>query len=123
MGDIITEQYRMHPDISEVVSTLFYNSELKNNSENEEKYLNTINRPFKFSICSDLPDLNKNKGFIWLDICDPNKLREARPLENNLANEAEVDVIRRMLEAVQVTEVAKKNPSIVILTPYKKSNC
>ncbi|MEG1870356.1 MAG: AAA domain-containing protein, partial [Oscillospiraceae bacterium] len=41
MGDIITEQYRMHPDISEVVSTLFYNSELKNNSENEEKYLNT----------------------------------------------------------------------------------
>lgn len=63
MGDIITEQYRMHPDISEVVSTLFYNSELKNNSENEEKYLNTINRPFKFSICSDLPDLNKSKGF------------------------------------------------------------
>ncbi|WP_335876920.1 AAA domain-containing protein [Acinetobacter baumannii] len=119
MGDIITEQYRMHPDISEVVSTLFYNSELKNNPENEERYLNIFNRPFKFSICSDLPDLNQNKGFVWLDICDPNKLREARPLENNLANEAEVDVIRRMLEVVQVTEVAKKNPSIVILTPYK----
>ncbi|ENU4317937.1 AAA domain-containing protein [Acinetobacter baumannii] len=119
MGDIITEQYRMHPNISQVISTLFYNSELTNNPKNEKKYLNVENRPFLFSKNLDLPDLNQENGFVWLDISDPNKSDHTRPLEVNLSNDAEVEVIRRMLETVQITDVNKYNPSIVILTPYK----
>lgn len=120
MGNIITEQYRMHPDIAKIISSLFYNNELTNNPDNEKKYLDISNRPFKFNDKNDLPDLNQDRGFIWLDICDPNYSTETKALEKSYSNDAEIDIIKRMLESVQVVRTKDpKPPSIMILTPYK----
>lgn len=120
MGDIITEQYRMHPDISRIVSNLFYKNELTNNPENEKKYLDISNRPFKHSQRNDLPNLNQKGGFVWLDISDPNHSTETKVLERHYSNEAEIDIIRRILDSLEVVITKdSKSPSIIILTPYK----
>ncbi|AZN68561.1 DUF2075 domain-containing protein [Acinetobacter haemolyticus] len=121
MGNIITEQYRMHPDISKIISNLFYNDRLTNNPINEKKYLNLSNRPFRFSNTNQLPELNQDNGFIWLNICDPNYSTETRGLERSYTNKAECEIIKRILETVEVKPINKgiAKPSIMILTPYK----
>lgn len=121
MGNIITEQYRMHPDISKIISNLFYSDRLTNNPINEKKYLNLSNRPFRFLNSDQLPELNQDNGFIWLDICDPNHSTLTKGLERSYSNKAECEIIKRMLEIVEVEPLKRGvvKPSIMILTPYK----
>jgi superfamily I DNA and/or RNA helicase len=118
MGSMMTEQYRMHPNISKIISDVFYDSELGNNVEKEKYYSNFCNRPFGFAKCSDLGDLNTDKGVLWLDIKEPNDEIFTNSLEENYVNLAEISVIESVLSSLVVAD--RKKPSLVIVSPYRR---
>lgn len=119
-GSMISEQYRMHPDISRVINEIFYNFKLSDNDEKKEYYENDENRPFYFDKLNDL-DLDKSKRFTWLDIREPfDDTGPIKSLEKNFINETEVRVIETILNSVNKKENFEKKPSIILLSPYAK---
>jgi DNA polymerase III delta prime subunit len=123
MGNILKIQYRMHPDISKLISSLFYNNQLLNHEETENKYLDVAAKPFIFSKGDDFPDINSDKGIVWLGVQDPNVI-DFVPKEKNYTNEIEADIIKNVLELVQskykLNTENNKPIKLMVLSPYKK---
>lgn len=121
MGDILNIQYRMHPDISKLISSLFYNNLLVDHEETATKYLKQ-NKPFKFSVDKTFPDINSEKGIVWLGIKDPNRLHLS-PLENLYTNFFEAEIIHCILHLIESNSQVRtdSNPvKLMVLSPYKK---
>lgn len=120
-GATITEQYRMHPNISKLVSSLFYDKKLTNNEKNEIHFLNIENRPFYYSNeWKYSRSLNKNSGIHFLNIKEPNEEKDIKSIEKKYTNEAEIYVIQHILNNINVHSQLSKKPTLIILSPYKK---
>lgn len=119
-GSMINEQYRMHPDISKVVSDVFYNSKLLNNEEQKKYYEDGDNKPFLFN-CKESWGLNKANRVVWVDILEPFE-HEGKIIchEENYTNNMEVGLIENILKTLVVKSNKSKKPSIAILSPYAK---
>lgn len=121
MGEIITEQYRMHPNISKLISYVFYQNRLTNNKANEKKFLDIKNRPFYYSSEYEYSDsLNKNSGIHFLNLKEPNEKKDIKSLEKDYTNEAEVYIIENILKSLNANNQFSKKPNLIILSPYKK---
>ncbi|WP_109429015.1 DEAD/DEAH box helicase [Acinetobacter baumannii] len=118
-GSMINRQYRMHPQISKVVSDVFYDSDLLNN-EDQEKYYSNNNRPFFFKDINSVNLNNKNR-IIWIDIPEPLSFEnKVTCFEKNYMNKKEITIIENILNSVQCRKNNLKPPSIAILSPYAK---
>ena len=119
-GSMISEQYRMHPDISKVITEIFYDSKLLDNFDKKVFYLDDSNRPFYFEGFKYL-DLENSKRFTWLDVREPYADSSTiKSLEVNFVNKAEVMIIEEILNSVCKKDGIIKKPSIVLLSPYSK---
>lgn len=119
-GSMISEQYRMHPDISKVITEIFYDSKLLDNLDKKVFYLNDSNRPFYFEGFTYL-DLEKSKRFTWLDVREPYaNSGTIESLEVKFINKSEVMIIEKILNSVYKKDGVVKKPSIILLSPYSK---
>ncbi|WP_180073255.1 ATP-binding protein [Acinetobacter sp. YH12231] len=123
MGDLLKIQYRMHPNISKLISSLFYKDQLINHKETENKYLDITTKPFIFSTNDHFPNINSDKGIVWLGIQDPNKYNFL-PQEKDYTNEFEAQIIIKSLELIQsksqLNAENNKPIKLMVLSPYKK---
>lgn len=119
-GSMISEQYRMHPDISRIITEVFYDSKLLDNKLRKIFYLDDSNRPFYFKDFKQV-DLEISKRFTWLDLKEPYSDSNAiKSLEENFVNESEVLIIEEILSCIYKKINVEKKPSIVLLSPYAK---
>lgn len=123
MGDILKIQYRMHPNISKLISSLFYKDQLLNHEETANKYLDITKKPFSFIENDYFPNINSDKGIVWLGTQDPNT-HNFLPQEKNYTNEYEAKIIIKTLELIQsksqLNAETNKPIKLMVLSPYKK---
>jgi len=119
-GSMISEQYRMHPDISKIITEIFYDSKLLDNKPRKVFYLDDSNRPFYFKDFEQV-DLENSKRFTWLDVKEPYADSNViKSLEENFVNKSEVVIIEEILNCIYKKSDVVKKPSIVLLSPYAK---
>ncbi|EMC7873026.1 hypothetical protein RZ571_000114 [Acinetobacter baumannii] len=119
-GSMVNRQYRMHPQISKVVSEVFYDSDLLNNEDQENYYSNNDNKPFFFNDINSINLNNKNR-VIWIDIPEPFDFeKKVTCFEKHYINMKEVSIIEKILNSVKCNNNILKPPSIAILSPYAK---
>lgn len=118
-GGVLTEQYRMNPDLSLLISSVFYKGCLSDNKKKKDFYTNRINKDFYFS-GENFSKLNSDKGVAWVDILDPNKNHETKAYEKNYKNKIEANILKDLLVNLYRNDKFASKKSIVILSPYKK---
>lgn len=119
-GSMISEQYRMHPDISKIITEIFYDSKLLDNKVRKIFYLDDQNRPFYFKDFKHV-DLENSKRFTWLDVKEPySNPNIIECLEENFVNKTEVLIIEDILNCIYKKSDFSKKPSIILLSPYAK---
>ena len=112
----LEEQHRMHPDIAEMVSKIFYDSSIRTAQKCYDR--ENLPSPFFFKMHSglfkapivivDMPYMNKHK-MQWA--------REKAPAHHN---PSEVEVVSEILKYLRASKNAEKPPSIAILSPYNE---
>ena len=119
-GSMISEQYRMHPDISKIITKVFYDYKLLDNESRKVFYLDDCNRPFYFKDFKQV-DLENSKRFTWLNVKEPySDSSVIKILEENFVNKSEVLIIEDILNCIYKKSNFIKKPSIVLLSPYAK---
>lgn len=112
----LEEQHRMHPDIAEMVSKIFYDSSIGTAQKCYDR--ENLPSPFFFKMCPelfkapivivDMPFMNRHK-MQWAE--------EKAPAHHN---PSEVKVVIDILKNLRVSKKAEKPPSIAILSPYNE---
>ena len=107
----LSEQHRMHPAISRIVSHCFYEDTLKNYAKKEKFFLTTPS-PVTF----DLGDMNTPISFIDMpysrSAANSAVYSDSRP---SWFNEKEVDAV---VSTLSLLRPEGKKPSLAILSPY-----
>jgi len=98
---MLNVQHRMHPDISQIVSDLFYSSKLKNGEEAHQRHYITEKSPFENRAVTVIDTCGKTKCVVN-SVSYSRKNRETAEIALNLAKEALQNGIN----------------SIAIITPY-----
>lgn len=118
IGSMLSVQHRMHPDISDVISEVFYDGDLDTDQEKINHFLATPNpRPFSFT---SPPELKNSAAITWIDMPDvqtTKNMREGEALprwHNRLENEAVVEILKKLRSSV----TGEKKPKLAILSPY-----
>ncbi|MCH7331264.1 MULTISPECIES: AAA domain-containing protein [Acinetobacter] len=122
-GETINTQYRMHPDISKIVSSTVYKNILQDNLEQKEYYLKETSIPIIFKDHKFEGDLNLKKAVIWVNVKDKNdNPNQISDYESDYTNEKEINIIKEILDAMHLNEnyLKKKTIGIQILSPYRK---
>lgn len=118
IASMLSLQHRMHPDISGLISKVFYNNELKTADEKIEYYSATSsNQPFHF-VSSDI--LQSSSAITWIDIPDVQTLRNFNQGDEKPRwhNTLEREVVISILKSLRVRESANGMPKLAILSPY-----
>ncbi|WP_449123393.1 AAA domain-containing protein [Pseudomonas sp. MPG01] len=120
IGSMLSVQHRMHPDIAEVISNVFYDDNLKTDKD-KEKAFTAADRilPFTFDA---FPLLNTSASITWIDMPDVQttkqmKTGESLPRWNNL-NERKV--ITSLLKKINANKNSPSRCKIAILSPYSE---
>ena len=101
---LLSEQYRMHPDIGNFISRSFYNSELSN-GENTTKNFIPLPEPF-------------NKQIIFIDTSSDKGSTESF-IDDSYCNEVEAEfIIHKIIPELERNNISPK--SYAILSPYSK---
>jgi AAA domain len=97
----LTEQYRMHPDIAEVVSTAFYAA---------SGGLKTMRTDSAHPLTS--PEWLKGRALVWIDT------GQAQRAEGFWCNPLEADVVVALVRAIE-RQVANAGLGLAVLSPYR----
>lgn len=114
----LTQQHRMHPAISRVVSHAFYGDKLQSSEDCERKFASEA-PPVRSRHPKSLPDL----PLVWIEMpwvqsTFGHKGSERRPGPHNVD---EIKVVMQTVMALEPLHVKGREPtSLVILTPYRK---
>lgn len=122
---MITQQWRMHPDIGGLISKVFYDGQVENATVDE------AGAP-KPSVCHplrlrDVPDEFQITGraIVWLDLpwCQKEKQKgfeEVGPLQDRprFTNPKETQVVADFLRRLEVREPQQNNLTAAVLSPY-----
>ena len=122
-GETINTQYRMHPDISKLVSSTVYKNILQDNLEQKEYYLKETSTPIIFKDHKFEGDLNFKNAVIWINVKDKNdNPNQISDYESDYTNEKEINIIKEILDTMYLNEnyLKKKTVGIQILSPYRK---
>lgn len=109
---LLEDQYRLPPLISEMISTIFYNTKFINKKEAPNE-----GDPFKS------PDFLQSNQLIWIDtphVSTNNIYGDKKAAEGSSLNRGEINLITKLVRNLEYTDKFKsKNFSdIVFLTPY-----
>lgn len=110
----LTEQHRMHPTISEVVSHAFYDRKLKTNDKAELRFASG-KRPFLYN-----GEILPASPIVWIDlpyVQTEEGAHEQAPAHHNPAERA---VVLALLKHVRAIPIDNKNPSLAVLSPYQQ---
>ncbi|WP_404227556.1 AAA domain-containing protein [Acinetobacter venetianus] len=122
-GDTISTQYRMHPDISKIVSKTVYGGRVKDNEDQKNYYLKINSSPIVFKNHKFSSNINSGKAVIWVNVTDKNDNQNlVFNYEDNYVNEKEIKIIRELLKSMHKNDNYAKNKKIGIqvLSPYRK---
>lgn len=119
IASMLSIQHRMHPDIANLVSEVFYENELKTAPDRESYYRATpTTKPFYFCNPSVLQD---TPAILWIDIPDIQANRNFHEGEElpRWHNTLERNVIIELLGKLRATNSDNtKKPKLAILSPY-----
>ncbi|KGK89064.1 hypothetical protein DP73_10805 [Desulfosporosinus sp. HMP52] len=107
---VLTTQYRMHPVIGDMISTVFYGNGIQNGTRQEDRAL-------------DLPSF-KNHAMLWVSTSDlPESKRFETPVENengksSYFNFAEVSILLEYIKQLD-EEIGSKGYTVGVITPYR----
>tara|TARA_R110002110_G_scaffold414951_1_gene646717 strand:- start:2186 stop:5668 length:3483 start_codon:yes stop_codon:yes gene_type:complete len=112
----LDQQHRMHPEIADVVSKIFYDGKLSTSEACSEgfktcsPYTLRAESGLTFApiVIVDMPYVQKQAGSLNAD-CLP-----------HYHNPSEVDAVITILSSLQVSGNAEKKPSLAVLTPYNE---
>ncbi|HIC9644180.1 TPA: AAA domain-containing protein, partial [Klebsiella pneumoniae] len=120
IASMLNFQHRMHPDIANLISSVFYDKKLKTEPSKEKFYrdANTIT-PFTFKPNSPL--LN-SPAIIWIDTPDVQQTKNNYAAESLpiWTNNLEKNTLLSVLEHLRVNSKAEKTPKLAIMSPYAK---
>ncbi len=122
-GETINTQYRMHPDISKLVSNTVYKNILQDNPEQKEYYLKETSTPIIFKDHNFEGDLNLKNAVIWINIKDKNdNPNQISDYESDYTNEKEINIIKEILDTMYLNKnySKKETVGIQVLSPYRK---
>ena len=122
-GGTINTQYRMHPEICNIVSSTVYNNILETGEDKKNYYKSINSNPLLFSRSNFDGDLNAKNAVIWIDIRDKNdEINQISDYESDYTNAYEIEVIKQILESMNVNPdyKTKANIGVQILSPYRK---
>jgi hypothetical protein len=117
MAGRLDEQYRMHPIIADLVSSTFYEGELRTADKTRDgrkaadcPYEIVASLPFLKApiVVVDVPWIHKSAG---------RRFRERTPAYHN---PSEVQAVVEFLAALRCSPGAKEKPSLAVLTPYNE---
>ncbi|KEI95022.1 protein kinase (plasmid) [Clostridium botulinum A2B3 87] len=100
---ILSTQYRMHPNIGNLISNVFYDGKISNGSSEEEK-------------CHNL-DMYKGYSIVWLDTSKCKKRFENKTKGGSYKNHLEADIIKQLIKKID-KEGKLKDSDIGIITGY-----
>lgn len=123
LAGILTTQYRMHPVIGDMISTVFYDNQINNGTvdENENPNLEFFTN-LRFLNNEFLDIAVKESPIIWIDMPDANHSPETADSGNDsteapYVNRSEIRVLCKFLEGLSIEEVGEEL-SMAILAPY-----
>lgn len=122
-GDTINTQYRMHPEICNIVSSTVYNNILKTGEDKSDYYKLEKSNPIFFKDHGFNGDLNRSNAVIWLDIKDKNdQVNQISDYESDYTNNHEIEIIKNILESMHMNPKyeTKSHVGVQILSPYRK---
>lgn len=108
--ETLSTQYRMHPCIGDMISSVFYENKIQNGIRAEERTL-------------DLPSF-LNSAMLWISTsnCSKEKRFEERIITANgnasYSNPLEVKILQEYIKALD-DEIGDKKYSVGIITPYR----
>lgn len=110
----LNEQYRMHPAIARIVSTSFYDGELRTNARQEAKFLSMVGPVYSLdaSIFPDIPIVFVDMPFGRAEAPNGRSGERAPPWWNPDESAAVI----RVLELMGARDEAR--PSLAVLSPY-----
>lgn len=123
LAGILTTQYRMHPIIGDMISTVFYDNQIKsgtmdaNNKPNKE-----LITKLKYNGNNIMNMAVKESPIIWIDMPDAMNNDEFKDSGKNsteapYVNRSEVKVLRKFLEGIS-TDRTDEELSMALLAPY-----
>ncbi|WP_460206314.1 AAA domain-containing protein [Klebsiella pneumoniae] len=113
-------QHRMHPDIAELISFVFYDNKLKTSEDKSIFYRDAqLKIPFKF--INESP-LNNTPSIVWVDIPDVQKTRSNKVSESLpvWTNAIEKNTVLSILAQLCINDDVDKKPKLAIMSPYAK---
>ncbi|MDU8643945.1 MULTISPECIES: DEAD/DEAH box helicase family protein [Pseudomonas syringae group] len=120
IGSMLSVQHRMHPDIAEIISDVFYNGDLKTDKEKELYYrgLETI-PPFIFD---GIQELKESKVLTWIDMPDVQltKYMSKGDETPRWHNSQERKVVAELLKRLHPISGLSKKAKIAVLSPYSE---
>lgn len=112
----LTAQHRMHPAIASIISTCFY-EELTTDPAREREFRSDPSPVISMDV-SRLPDT----PVVWVDmpyLQNTIGMKKAERLPR-YCNDQEVEAVLRVLEVMRSSPEAGKQPSLAVLSPYKR---
>ncbi|HCF7102776.1 AAA domain-containing protein [Pseudomonas aeruginosa] len=119
IASMLSIQHRMHPDISNLVSEVFYKKELTT-APNKDSYYRATPTKKPFYFCNSKP-LENTPAILWIDIPDIQANRNFHDGEElpRWHNSLERNVIIEMLGKLRATSSDNnEKPKLAILSPY-----
>ncbi|MDV4307964.1 AAA domain-containing protein [Acinetobacter baumannii] len=123
IASMLAEQYRMHPSIADIISSVFYNvdagkasQKLVTNKETKAKF-EKENPPFYWL---DTSKLNNSPPLVWIDIPDVMQKQKTSKYADKPTwyNNVERDIIITILESLRGQ--VGVSPKLAILSAYKQ---
>ncbi len=123
LAGILTTQYRMHPVIGEMISTVFYGNQIKNGTKDESGYPKAeFKSKLGFKGNEMLNIAMKESPIIWINMPDAKYYKETEDSGNEsteapFVNVSEVNALCKFLSGLSI-ENDEEEVSMAILAPY-----
>lgn len=120
IGSMLEYQHRMHPDIAQLISRVFYKGKLKTDATREKYFVESKSRlPFKFHEAQLLSD---SAPLTWIDMPDIQTTKHLNQGEQfpRWHNSEERNVIYSILKKLTPNSDSKSAAKIAILSPYSE---
>ncbi|MDO7928396.1 AAA domain-containing protein [Pseudomonas sp. KFB-139] len=120
IGSMLEFQHRMHPDIAQLISRVFYKGKLKTNPDREKHYTESKEPlPFLFNESKKLSD---SAPLTWIDMPDIQTTKHMKQTEQlpRWHNAEERNIISSILKLLTPNPDSKSPAKIAILSPYSE---
>ncbi len=120
IGSMLEYQHRMHPDIAELISRVFYKGALKTDPAKEKSFIGS-RTPLPYTFHNNKP-LANSAPLTWIDMPDVQTTIHMKKSEQlpRWHNSDERNVIYSILKAIAPNIDSKSTAKIAILSPYSE---